>query len=147
MKNDKSRDPNDWINEIFKPDVAGKNLKLSMLKLFNRIKDKNEIPEFIRKADIATIYKGKGEKADLKNDRGVFIVSVFRSILMKLVYKDIYHIIDNSMSDSQIGSRKGRNIRNHIWIINSIICDILNDKKKKPIDIQVCDYKQCFDSL
>ena len=147
LKNDKSRDPNDWINEIFKPDVAGKNLKLSMLKMFNRIKDRNEIPEFIRKADIATIYKGKGEKADLKNDRGVFIVSVFRSILMKLVYKDIYQIIDNSMSDSQIGSRKGRNIRNHIWIINSIICDILNDKKKKPIDIQVYDYKQCFDSL
>ena len=51
------------------------------------------------------------------------------------------------MSDSQIGSRKGKNIRNHIWVVNSIICDVLDNRKKKPIDIQIYDYKQCFDSL
>ena len=48
---------------------------------------------------------------------------------MKLVYKDIYEIIDESMSDSQIGSRKGKNIRNHVWVLNSIICDTLSAKK------------------
>ena len=147
LKKNKSRDPNDFVNEIFKQNVAGTNLKASMLTMFNKMKNENYIPDFIRKADITTIYKGKGEKYDLKNDRGVFIVSIFRTILMKLIYKDVYKIIDNSMSDSQVGSRKGRNIRNHIWVVNSIICDVLDSKKKKPIDIQIYDYKQCFDSL
>ena len=76
-----------------------------------------------------------------------FVVSVFRAILMKLIYKDIYETIDKSMSDSQIGSRKNKNIRNHIWVLNSIICDTLSSKRKNPVDIQIYDYKQCFDSL
>ena len=66
---------------------------------------------------------------------------------MKLIYQEIYEIIDKSMSDSQIGSRKGKNIRNHVWILNSILSDVLNTKKKKSVDIQIYDYKQCFDGL
>ena len=107
----------------------------------------NYYPEFMRKADVTTIYKGKGSKTDLNNDRGVFVVSVFRSLLMKLIYKDIYETIDRSMGESQIGSRKNMNIRNHIWVVNSIICDVNSSKNKNSIDIQIYDYKQCFDSL
>ena len=55
--------------------------------------------------------------------------------------------MDKSMSDSQVGARKMKNIRNHIWIINGIISDVLSSKSKNPIDIQIFDYKQCFDSL
>ena len=66
---------------------------------------------------------------------------------MRLVYGDKYEEIDQSMSDSQIGGRKRKNIRNHIWVINGIITDVLSTKKKTPVDIQIFDYKQCFDSL
>ena len=31
--------------------------------------------------------------------------------------------------------------------MNGIICDVLSNKRKTPIDIQIFDYKQCFDSL
>ena len=31
--------------------------------------------------------------------------------------------------------------------MNGIICDVLSSKSKTPIDIQIFDYKQCFDSL
>ena len=147
LKKDKSRDPNGWLNDLFQDGIAVNFLKISMLKMFNRIKLEFFSPEFVRKADVLTIYKGKGEKSDLSNDRGIFIVSIFRSLLMKLIYKDIYEVIDKGMSDSQVGSRKGKNIRNHIWVVNSIITDTLSTKKKKPVDIQIYDYKQCFDSL
>ena len=147
LKQGKSRDPNGWVRDLFSSDIAGKNLKLSMLQMFNRIKEENYIPEFIRKADITTIYKGKGEKTNLENDRGIFLVTTFRTILMKLIYRDKYNIIDSHMSDSQIGGRKGKNVRNHIWVLNGIICDVLSTKKKTPVDIQIVDYKQCFDTL
>ena len=39
-----------------------------------------------------------------------------------------------------------RNIRNHIFIVNSIIHDVLSRKSKSPVDIMVLDYKQMFDS-
>ena len=99
LKTDKARDPNGWINDIFKDEVAGKDLKVSMLKLFNKTRSENYIAELIQKADVATIYKGKGEKCSLENDRGIFLVTVFRSILMRLVYGDKYEEINLSMSD------------------------------------------------
>ena len=61
LKQGKSRDPNGWVRDLFFSDIAGKDLKVSILKLFNKIKEENFIPDFIRKADITTIYKGKGE--------------------------------------------------------------------------------------
>ena len=147
LKQGKSRDPNGWVRDLFFSDIAGKDLKVSILKLFNKIKEENFIPDFIRKADITTIYKGKGEKSNLENDRGIFLVTTFRTILMKLIYKDKYDIIDSNMSDSQIGGRKGKNVRNHTWVLNGIICDVLSNKKKTPEDIQIFDYRQCFDNL
>ena len=147
LKKNKARDPIGWANELFKNGIAGQQLKLSLLHILNNMKEKNEIPEFIRMADVSTIYKGRGSKNDLENDRGVFIVTIIRSILMRLIYLDFYKLLDDSMSDSQVGSRRGKNIRNHIWIVNGIISDVLSTKSRKPIDIQIFDYKQCFDSL
>ena len=92
MKEGKSRDPNGWVREIFSNEVAGTDLKKSMLKFFNKMKTENYIPEFVRKADVTTIYKGKGEKFDLGNDGGIFLVTTFRSILIKLIYNDKYII-------------------------------------------------------
>ena len=147
LKEGKARDPNGWTNELFRNEIAGKYLKISMLMLFNRIKMNNQIPEFIKSADVTTIYKGKGEKCSLNNDRGIFLVTIFRSILMRLIYKDNYSIIDSNMSDSQVGGRKGKSVRNHVWLLNGIITDVLSSKKKRPIDVQIFDYRQCFDSL
>ena len=65
---------------------------------------------------------------------------------MNLVYRDKYDIIDRSMSDSNIGARKAKNIRNHIFVANSIIHDVLSKKSKHPIHVMVLDYKQMFDS-
>ena len=65
---------------------------------------------------------------------------------MKMMYQDKYEIIDKSMSDSNIGARKRKNIRHHIFVVNSIIHDVLSKKSNEPIDIMVLDYKQMFDS-
>jgi hypothetical protein len=100
----------------------------------------------MRVANISAIYKGKGEVTDLDSDRGIFIVSIFRYILMRMLYADKYDIIESSMSASNIGVRKKHNIRNHIFVVNSIIHDVLSKKSNEPIDIMVLDYKQMFDS-
>ena len=147
LKKNKSRDPNGWVNELFQDGVIGDNLKISLLHIFNKIKEVNHIPDFVRMADVSTIYKGRGPKTELVNERGIFIVPILRNILMRLIYMDYYPLLEKSMSDSQIGARKGKNIRNHLWIIHGIITDVNSTKSKKPVDMQVYDYKQCFDGL
>ena len=51
------------------------------------------------------------------------------------------------MSDSNIGVRKGKGVRNQLFMLTGILQEFLNNKKAKPIDIQISDFRQCFDSL
>jgi hypothetical protein len=106
LKKNKSRDPHYLINEIFKPGVIGTDLFNSLLLLFNRVKYEFEFPDIMELANIISIYKGKGEKTCLESDRGIFIINIFRSIMMKLIYNDEYENLDDHMSDSNIGARK-----------------------------------------
>ena len=106
LKNNKCRDPHSLINELFKPGVIGSDLQESLLLMFNRIKLEFDIPEMMQFANIISIYKGKGEKNGLQSDRGIFIMNIFRSIMMKIVYNQEYETIDSKMSDSNIGARK-----------------------------------------
>ena len=50
------------------------------------------------------------------------------------------------MSSSNIGGRKNRNIRDHLFVINAILHDAAKDKKNS-IDIEIYDIKKCFDKM
>ena len=69
LKNNKSRDPHGWINELFKPGVGGADLVDSILMMFNKIREEITFPEFMEFVNIVCIYKGKGDKMDLNNDK------------------------------------------------------------------------------
>ena len=145
LKSGKSKDPENYINELFKENMIGSDLKKSILMMMNKIKQQMTVPETLRKAIITILHKRKC-KLDLNNWRGIFVNSAIRSILMKLVYGRTYDTVNENMSDAQIGARKGKGVRNHLFVLNSIISDVNNSKKKEPIDINVMDYKQMFDT-
>ena len=144
-KNGKARDEHGFIYEIFK--YGGFSLKVSLLKLFNLVKRTQTYPTIFSQANISSFWKKKGDKSDLDNDRGVFLVSKIRSIMDKMIYNDIYDTIEASMSCSNIGARKHRNINDHLFVINGIINDVLNSKSSSCVDIQIYDVAKCFDKL
>ena len=115
----------------------GNDLKRSMLIIFNKVKDTGIIPSFMRFSNIHAIYNDRGLVNELDLERGIFIVSMFRYILMRLIYKEKYSIIDENMSNSNIGARKKMNIWNHIYVVNSIIHNVLSKNTKDPINIMV----------
>ena len=50
------------------------------------------------------------------------------------------------MTDSQNGAKKKKTVRNHIFILNSIMSDVLSSKKKVPVELNIMDFKQMFDA-
>ena len=84
-------------------------------------------------------------KKDLNNDRGIFKLSILRTILDKLIYFDKIEEIDKNMSDSQIGARKNKNIRNHLFMIYGVQHE-LKYTKNKSLDIVFYDVEKMFDS-
>ena len=143
LKNGKSKDSEGFICELFKEGVIGTNLKESLLVMFNNMKDELAIPECLRTAHVTILHK-KNCRMELANWRGIFVCSVLRNILMKLIYGRTYEQIDKSMTDSQIGARKKKSVRNHLFILNAIISDVMGSVRKEPIDLNVMDFKQMF---
>ena len=144
LKNNKARDAHGHTYELFK--FGGRDLKLSLLKLFNLTKSEQIYPDILQPSNISSIFKNRGCKSNLSNDRGVFNVVKLRSILDRLSYNDNYMIIDQNMSCSNIGARKNRNIRDHLFVINAILNDI-NIRKIQNVDIQIMDIEKCFDKM
>ena len=145
LKKNKSADPHGLIYELFRPEFIGSDLFTSLLMFCNSVKEQLVIPNFLTFTDVTSIYKQKGDRSDLENDRGLFGVSKIRSIIEKLIYQDIYETIDETMSDSNVGGRKNRNIRDNLMVIYATINDAV--KNKKEMDIQFYDISKCFDAL
>ena len=146
LKNNKSRDYEGYCNEIFKKNVIGTNLKMSLLMMFNRMKSQNFIPSFLNNANITTVPK-KGSQIELKNERGIFRVPVIRSIFMNLIYESIYPKIESKMSECQMGGRRRKGCKNNLFILNGIIHENMKSKNMKPLVLQYYDYSQMFDSM
>ena len=71
LKPGKSADALGYSNELFKLGVIGNDLFKSLLIIINRAKSEISIPRPVRLTKITSIYKQKGKKCDLENDRGV----------------------------------------------------------------------------
>ena len=52
-----------------------------------------------------------------------------------VIYSDVYSVIDKKLSCSNVGGRKGRNIRDHLLVIYGIINEVKNGPAEA-IDVQ-----------
>ena len=146
LKNNKSRDPQGYINEIFKHGVVGDNMKNSLVMMMNLMKKKGLIARVMNISNITTVPK-KGSRLLLKNERGIFRVAILRFILMRLIYNSKYPVMDKNISDCQMGARKAKGCKNNIFVVNGIIHEVLKSKSMKPVVLQIYDYQQMFDSI
>jgi hypothetical protein len=128
LKNNKARDECGFIYELFKPSNAGPDVFQSLTKLFNLMKHELTIPEFFELMSITSLYKNKGSRSNISNERGIFNVPKVRSIFDKAIYSDVYEVIDRNMSFSNVGGRKQRNIRDNLFVLNAAINDVINGK-------------------
>ena len=90
--------------------------------------------------------KKKGSKHSLESDRGIFGLSVFKKIIDRLIYQEKYPLIDAGMSDSNIGARKKKNIKNHLFLVYGVINSVLKGESGC-IDIGIYDLIKAFDVL
>ena len=112
----------------------------------NIIKAQQKVPDSLKLCNVTSLYKNKGSRKDFENYRGIFRVTILRSILDRLIYNDEYPGIEENMSDSNVGARSKRNIRDNIFVVNAITNSIVK-RRLKGVDIQIYDAYKCFDKL
>jgi hypothetical protein len=143
LKNNKCKDPHGHINEIYKN--MGNDGLASLLDMLNKIKEVLLIPTKLNLSNVSTIYKGKGSKQNVINLRGIFKLPIVRNILDRMATTEEDENISSNMGQFQVGTQKGRNIRDHTLIVHAVVNEA--HERKLNVDIQFTDIKQCFDSL
>ena len=71
---------------------------------------------------------------------------IFRKVIDRLIYQEMYPHIDDGMTDSNIGARKHLNIKNHLFIVYAVINSVLNENRKC-VTIHIYDLVKAFDVL
>ena len=138
LKSKKSRDPHGMIGEIFKHEYSGQDLRNALLLCFNKVKKEMVIPEFMTLSDITSIYKRSGSKQEMDNQRGIFNLTIFKKLMDYLLFEEMYDGIDAVISDSNIGGRKERMAKDHLFVAYGFINSVKNDDDES-IEIQIFD--------
>ena len=86
-----------------------------------KIKEEQVYPDCMQLCNISSIWKKKNNKNDFESYRGIFRVTILRTILDKLIYNDEYETLDANLTDCNVGARKHRNIRDNIFVMNAAI--------------------------
>ena len=76
LKSNKTRDPFGIYNETFKDCAEEGDLMRALEKLVNGIKTWQYLPKHMSYGNITSIYKNKGSRRNLENDRGIFILNI-----------------------------------------------------------------------
>ena len=146
LKNNKSRDPHGIVSDIFKDECIGQDLKRALVYFYNIIKKELFIPNFLTWSNITSIYKKSGSKEDMDNQRGIFWLTVFKKILDNLLHCEFYEDIHQQMSDSNIGGRKHKMAKDHLFMLYGMINDVVHGNAPES-DVIAVDIEKAFDKL
>lgn len=142
FKNKKSPGTDNINSELIK--YASLPLKYRLLDLMNICWKYGHIPEEWRVGKICPIYK-KGDKKNCSNYRGISILNTCYKIYASILKARLNIIIENMLSESQNGFRKGRSCADCIFSINQII-----EKHREhnlPTYMIFVDYEKAFDNV
>ena len=143
IKNKRTIDKQGINNVMIKN--GGEDFVNSLILLFNDINKHKESPDEWIQMIINTIYKGKGDKKDLENRRGLFITNCISKLYDKIKLARNTERLNIGISKFQCGGMKGKSTIDHIMTLNAIIdYNIYIGSETYTI---FADAYKCFDKL
>lgn len=143
LKNRKAADIESWRYEYIK--YAGKDLQESLIRMINEVMEVKQIPIQWKDMKIKSIYKKKGQRQSMKNQRGLFLTNVISKVVERLIYNRKQTIIRNGVSEYQCGSLKKRSTIDNLFVLQGAID--YHRYLKKDLFIGFIDAEKCFDKL
>ena len=143
LKNKRTPDRQGISNVMVKS--GGSDLVNSTTMIFNEISKQQEAPSEWVDMMINTIYKGKGDKMDFENRRGLFITNTISKLYDSIKLSRNDEKLSNGITKFQCGSMKGKSTVDHIMTLNAIL-DYNSFIGSETYTIFADAYK-CFDKL
>ena len=136
-KNNKST--TDWDNEILKR--GGEPMVDFIMPVIRAFWREGVPPRQWNEGLITNIFKGKGDREKMENQRGITVSSSIGSIVEEILTKRLMQKVH--FSQAQAGGKKGGRAIDHIFILKSLISMAL--MKGEPRIITFFDIKKAYD--
>lgn len=140
----KAAGPDGIPPEVWK--YGGPALRNQLLQLFCNIWSTTaEVPQDFKDATIVTIYKGKGDRTECGNHRGISLLSVAGKILAKILQFRLQTLAEDILPESQCGFRSNRSTQDMIFTLRQ-----LQEKcaeQRQPLIVTFVDFSKAFDTV
>jgi hypothetical protein len=122
----------------------GHLLVLPLLSIFNASLAKGVFPDRWKISSICPIFKS-GDRKNIKNYRGIAILSAIPKLFEKIVTSKLYDHLLSSISIHQHGFMKGRSAATNLSDYTSFI--LLEMEKGNQVDAVYTDFSKAFDKV
>ena len=144
LRNNKTAGPDRIPAEMIKN--SPENVLILILKLMNKIKNKNQYPNLWALGYTTLIHK-TGDDEDPDNYRAITICSAMAKLFALMVKNRLDTIVEKSnlIGDCQIGFKKGARPADHLFLLKGIIDNYMQDGKR----VYACfiDYHKAYDNI
>ena len=94
---------------------------------------------------IVPLYKGKGERSQCGNYRGISLLSVVRKLCGRVLIETVKRQTNNSVSDEQCEFRDGRGCVDQIFFLKNLIEKSLERNRK--LYVRYMDLEKAYDRV
>ena len=141
MKKKNGKSTPDLKNEMLKK--PGSTMIEILYPLITTIWKEENIPRIWNTGNITSIWKGRGDKENPKNQRGITTSSAIGTILDSIIDQRIASTVP--FTQAQGGGKKGASTYDHLFILRAIT-DIAK-KQKRPLFVTFYDVSKAYDNV
>ena len=120
LKKNKAPGPDGITNDMIQK--GGDIVIRIMTKFFNKLlREEAQLPESWKMGDIVSVYKGKGKRDELTNQRGLSLTLCMLKLLEKVISNRISKNIQAFSTSLQGGGKKGEATEEYLLIMQTVI--------------------------
>ena len=131
----------DLKNEMLKR--PGETMVQFLYPLIKAIWKSESIPSRWNTGAITSIWKGKGDREILSNQRGITTSSAIGTIMDTLIDNRIASVVP--FTEAQGGGKTGAMTSDHLFILRAIMC--ISQKQKRATFVTYFDVKKAYDNV
>jgi hypothetical protein len=143
LKNGKSAGIDEITGEMIKN--GGDRVIDWIWKLCNKVFVEGIVPKDWSKAVIVPLYKGKGDKGNCRNYRGISLLSVVGKIYAGILVERVRRVTEELIGEEQCAFRSGRGCIDQIFTLKQM-SEKMKGKKKK-LYLAFMDLQQAYDRV
>lgn len=102
-------------------------------------------PDDMRDANIITLYKGKGDRGDCNNYRGISLLSIVGKLFARVILAKLQRLAERVYPEAQCGFRSGRSTTDMIFTLRQL--QEKSREQNSPLVIAFVDLNKAFDTV